>query len=338
MFEKRDVIYAVYREGSFSKAAARLHISQPSLSVMVSRVEKEIGEKLFDRSTSPIKPTTIGKKYLASCEGIADIQNEFINYINETHGLTIGEFSLGGSSLYMSNVIPYLLSAYSSRYPGVKVNLFDSESLNLDRLLQDGSVDLIIDARQEDEQHLNKFYLGTEFLLLAIPAEFEINLNLANNAFTYEDVKAKKHTIDSEKFLNSISAFKDQPFVLMQKGYDTRVRSDEVFDAFGFKVEPLFELNQLYSTFAMASSGIGATVVSDTIVRNSSNWGRKMYYYRVKHDCFVRDIFFHTKKNRLVTHAMRAFINVSKNLQPLTEYKKIVDETELESLYISERI
>ena len=57
MFQGMEYIYEVYKEKSFSKAAAALFISQPSLSANVKRVEHRIGYPIFDRSTKPLQLT-----------------------------------------------------------------------------------------------------------------------------------------------------------------------------------------------------------------------------------------------------------------------------------------
>ena len=57
MFQGMEYIYEVYKEKSFSKAAAALFISQPSLSANVKRVENRIGYPIFDRSTKPLQLT-----------------------------------------------------------------------------------------------------------------------------------------------------------------------------------------------------------------------------------------------------------------------------------------
>ena len=54
MFQGMEYVYEVYKEKSFSKAAANLFISQPSLSANVRRVESRIGYPVFDRSTKPL--------------------------------------------------------------------------------------------------------------------------------------------------------------------------------------------------------------------------------------------------------------------------------------------
>ena len=64
MFQGMEYIYEVYKEKSFSKAAAALFISQPSLSANVKRVENRIGYPIFDRSTKPLQLTEVGKHYI----------------------------------------------------------------------------------------------------------------------------------------------------------------------------------------------------------------------------------------------------------------------------------
>ena len=68
MFQGMEYVYEVYKEKSFSKAAANLFISQPSLSANVKRVENRIGYPIFDRSTKPLGLTECGKEYIRCVE------------------------------------------------------------------------------------------------------------------------------------------------------------------------------------------------------------------------------------------------------------------------------
>ena len=61
MFTWKKYVYEVYKEKSFTKAAQNLYISQPSLSARIKKIEEYIGEPLFDRSTTPLQLTEVGK-------------------------------------------------------------------------------------------------------------------------------------------------------------------------------------------------------------------------------------------------------------------------------------
>ena len=66
MFTWKKYVYEVYKERSFTKAAQNLYISQPSLSARIKKIEEIIGEPLFDRSTTPLQLTEVGKVYIES--------------------------------------------------------------------------------------------------------------------------------------------------------------------------------------------------------------------------------------------------------------------------------
>ncbi len=80
MFQGMKYVYEVYKEKSFSKAAASLFISQPSLSANVKRIENRIGSPIFDRSTKPLQLTEVGEHYIQAIEKIMDIENNLENY------------------------------------------------------------------------------------------------------------------------------------------------------------------------------------------------------------------------------------------------------------------
>ena len=70
-------IRTIYETGSISRAAEKLYISQPSLSQLLKSVEKKVGAPLFDRSSQPLRPTTIGQKYLETAQHIMELDTEF---------------------------------------------------------------------------------------------------------------------------------------------------------------------------------------------------------------------------------------------------------------------
>ena len=318
MFRKKDIIAAIYREGGFSKASKKLHIAQPSLSVMVSGVEQEIGAKLFDRSVSPVRLTRVGEKYLECCDNISMIEDDFINYVNDINGLEIGEISIGGSALYISNIVPHILSEFSRRHPSIKIRLYDMDTPALIRMIQSGELDVAIDNFPSNVEKLDKHYLGTEILLLAVPQDYSINENLREFAYSYEDIIKGMHVARTRPYLENMRAFNDQPFILLQESFDTRKRCDAVFEDYGIKVRAAYELNQLQSAFGMASSGLGITIISDTLVRQSEYSAANMCYYAVRSPEFTRDVYYYTRKSRMISRDLQEFLDISHDTRLLT--------------------
>ena len=146
MFRGMEYVYAVYKEKSFSKAAEKLFISQPSLSANVKREEQCVGYPIFDRSTKPLGLTEPGKKYIETVEKILSMQNEFSEYIDDLGDLKTGKLVLGGSSLYSSWVLPPLMGQFAKKYPQVKLELIEETTANLQKMLQNGEVDLVLET------------------------------------------------------------------------------------------------------------------------------------------------------------------------------------------------
>ncbi|QIB69820.1 LysR family transcriptional regulator [Aminipila butyrica] len=318
MFAKKDLIYAVYKEKSFSKAAESLFISQPSLSAMIKKVESKVGEPIFDRSTNPIQLTEIGKKYIACCEAIAKTEDTFANYLNDTYELKTGSLALGSNHLFMANVLPKFIEIFVGRYPYIDLNLVDSHSHDLEKKLLDGELDLIIDNKELNPSIYEKFFLGTEFLLLAVPRKLEINQGLEKYQLSYKDILKNRHIDDDQVLSTPLSFFAHTPFVLMPEGNDTRTRTNNIFLRQSIKPNLLFQLNQLATVYTIISIGLGSSFISDTLIKQSPAMQTQLVFYKVDDPDTKRKVFFHAKKNRYMTKAMEEFIAISKKYSPLS--------------------
>ena len=314
IFSKKDLIQAIYQEGGFLRAARALHIAQPSLSVMVAGIEKEIGGQLFDRSTNPVRLTPLGVKYLECAGSISMIEDDFFNYMNELQGLETGSIALGSNTLYMANIIPEILSVYAQKHPMIHLSLYEHESRDLIDQLHSGQLELVIDNLPDDDR-MERHYLGTEYLLIAVPEKSDLNRKWSKFAYSHDDIVEGEHLKGRSRYLNDMRLLN-----LLQKGLDTRRRCDIVFGENGVMVQSVYELNQLSSAFGIAASGLGLTVVSDTLIRHSLDWACKMQYYMVRSPEFTRDVYFYTMKNRLVTRTIKDFIDTSRDLNPFSVY------------------
>ena len=113
MFKNKEYVLTVYKEGSFTKAAEKLFVSQPSLSASVKRIEDRIGAPVFDRSSTPVTLTEVGREYVKYALEIEDKENDFSRYISDHTNLLTGKIRVGGSSFFSSFVIPNLISDFN---------------------------------------------------------------------------------------------------------------------------------------------------------------------------------------------------------------------------------
>ena len=312
MFNNMMYVYEVYREKSFSKAAAKLYISQPSLSAMVKKVEMRIGAPLFDRSTNPVKLTECGEEYIKCVEKIIDIENEFSHYVNDLHDLATGYLTIGASNFFSSYMLPPLITRYMEKYPRVTVKLVESNTPRIGEKLTDGSLDLIMDNYEFDEKLFKKKVCYSETLLFAVRTDHVKETRAWEYALTAEDIQRDVH-LAKDTAPVPLTALESLPFVLLRQGNDTRVRAEKIFSEGGISPKVLMRLDQLATAFHVAYSGIGATLVSDTLVKKIRP-NEELSYFRVEGPYARRDVYFFYKRGKYVSRSMEELMNMGAEL------------------------
>ncbi len=306
MFHDIEYILEVYRQRSFSKAAKALYISQPSLSHTIKRTESMLGGDIFDRSYKPLILTELGKKYIASAMEIQNIKNQFQQYLQDTSEEVIGNLSVGGTTTFTSFVLPRVISSYACKYPRVKLQITEASSSILEDKLMNGALDIVIDNGNLNEEFFTCIPFEKEEILLAVPKTLD-----THNPYKTEQEKTRKQTAVVIEKLPTIplSVFSDQPFILLKEGNDTRKRSDLICNEAGFTPKILFELEQQIAAYNMSVSGLGISFVGELLVRESQR-PDKLNYYRIDNNLAQRNISIFYKKNRHLSKAANAFINI----------------------------
>lgn len=307
IFNKKDIIYTIYQEKSFSKAAQKLFIAQPALSVLVKKIEDDIGLPLFDRSSKPIGMTPAGMEYIRATEAIRHIENAFINYVDAVNELQTGELKIGSNQLFSSLVLPRFVSEFIAKYPNIHLDLVDDNSVVLKNLIATGQVDLIIDNQKLDPEIFEQHIFRSEQLLLAVPAFFECNRDLEAFQLKHTDILEDRH-ISPEVLPVDLQAFSKIPFVFMTQDNDTRERTDAIFK--DCQPPMLFEIDRLVTLYNFVEIGTAASVVSDTLVKNTQNPSDNVLFYKLDSAFASRDIYITYKKNKYYSKAMRSFIEL----------------------------
>ncbi len=307
MFRRKDYIYAVYEEKSFSKAAQKLMISQPSLSAIIKKTEEELGLPLFDRSTNPIGLTDFGKRYIQSVQQVNRLEGELENYVSDTNDLKRGSVVVGSGSHYVSYVLPQYVFQFMQAYPDVKLSLVETTSENLETRLYHEELDVILDNRELPSDQFEKCYFSTEYLLLAVPKSFPCNEKATPYRLSYEDILWNNHL---DKRPVPFELFADVPFIMMTQKNSTRTKADMIFDHYHMTPIKTMELNQLSSAYIIASQGTAACFVSDTLIKTSGKATDNMYFYTFPLHLARRDVYFQYKKKKYCTKATSAFIKM----------------------------
>lgn len=309
MFSSMKYVYEVYKEHSFSKAAQNLYISQPSLSATIKKTELRIGAPIFDRSTNPIQLTECGKKYIKSIEEIMDIQNSFDNYVNNLNELKTGQLAIGGSNLFASFILPPLITKFTQKYPLVKIHLIESDTATLKNMLLHGSLDLVIDNYAFHDPIYTKQFFADETLLLAVPRRLESNNKAREYQLTYEDIISKRHLAEGTPTV-PLTLFKDDPFIFLRTGNDTRFRAEKICQDHELSPNIILKLDQQITSYNVACYGMGIAFVSDTLVCKAMPVPN-IIFYKLDEPHSKRTIYFYHKQTKYITRAMEEFLKIA---------------------------
>lgn len=308
MFQGMEYVMAVYQEQSFSKAADKLFISQPSLSANIKRIEKRLGFDIFDRSTIPLKVTEFGEEYIRNAKEIKRIERDFSLYLNNYSNLQFGRIALGGTSLFAAMILPRLMARFSQEYPGIQLELFEATTNKLINMLHDGEIDLLLDNAHLEEGSYESKAFAEEYLLLAVPESFNVNHRLAQHQVKVEDIKAGEERLAQIQPV-SLSNFKDYPFVLLKEDNDTGMRARILCQEQNFEPDVLFNVEQQMTSFNVSQSEMAISFIGDTLLASAPDT-HKLCYYRIAGEQAKREIRFYWRKDRYQSKAAQAFIDL----------------------------
>ena len=219
-------ILAIAENGSITDTASKLFISQPSLSAMLSSVEKELGVQLFDRNSTPITPTLAGEAYLdAAREMLGVIRNLELN-IEQIKDSQSGRLSIYCGHQFSALLFPFLLPDFMAKYPKIQLHLSEISHSDVLSLRNSDDVDILFSDLNTDVPFFDREMILEEELVLFAPKSFVPEF--------VQDAEHSRPCID-------LSCAKAQPFVLMKQGSRLRGKVDNIFDDFGINPNIILE-------------------------------------------------------------------------------------------------
>jgi DNA-binding transcriptional LysR family regulator len=138
---------AAYEEGSFSKAAAREHCTQPGLSVYIQRLETILSHRLFDRKARGVTPTIAGRHFYVCCADVLKTVSVAEQRMLEMSGHAATNINVGVSPTVFKGVVPWMLPDYLSAHPYLDVRLAEAYSGTLTEWVVSGEVQVAIVTR-----------------------------------------------------------------------------------------------------------------------------------------------------------------------------------------------
>ena len=306
MEQNMQYIYQVYQDGSFTKAAEKLYLTQPALSMAVRQEEKNLGAALFDRSRRPLTLTQAGEAYIRAVERIRDFESDLSRELEDLSHLNTGRLHIGGTHYLNCFLLAEVLSGFSRRYPGIQLQVSEDSSARLAKRLEHRELDLTFSCAPE---HIERFEHQPAFfdhILLAVPRETPLSEELSRSALPAEDIQAGRHLSDSCVRV-PLKEFRELEFILLQKGNNLYDRSIHMFQEAGFTPKVKMALSQLVTAYRFADNGLGAAFISDRIVFSVPS--NRLLFFSIA-SLQVNRLFYALLPQRNYTaHAVKAFID-----------------------------
>lgn len=246
----RDYEYfiAVAEEGHFSKAAARCHVSQPTLSVQLKKLEERLGVALFERHPRQVLLTFAGEVVLAKARQMLRLNNEISQLAQAAQNPLVGSFKLGIIPTIAPYLLPHFMPFQQQNAPELKPILQEAQTQNLLKQLREGTLDAALLALPlNDIDDLAVTALYAEPFYLALPE----NHPLAHQeAITTQDLQERE-------------------LLLLEEGHCLRDHALEACEFLGKAENIELKATSLETVRYMVMSGQGVTLLPSLALKNT---------------------------------------------------------------------
>lgn len=155
-------VLVVAEHQNFTKAAEKAFVTQPTLSMQIQKLEEELDVLIFDRSSKPIKLTSIGEKIVNQARNIVNEAERIQDIVDQQKGFIGGEFKIGIIPTVMPTLLPMFLKTFTNRYPKVRLKIEELNTEDIIKKLNEGHLDAAIAATPLDNDNIKERVLYYE--------------------------------------------------------------------------------------------------------------------------------------------------------------------------------
>lgn len=304
-------VIAVGNTLSISKAAKELYITQPALTKFINKLEDEIGVKLFDRNSNPIKITYAGYRFIEEGKRILDIERRLKKELEEIVKMKRGKLNLGINSERGSLVLPYVIPEFQKRYPGIEINIIEGINSLIETEMLKGNLDICIETLPIETNGIDYKILDDDPIIIAVPEsnplckKFDLSENSPNTPYLLDP-----------KELNG------QEFIILVKDQGMGRTAYQAFERHTIKPIIKTKLRKNETALRMASAGAGIVF---TPVRTPLRIDliKPMVYFTLENPVFCRKLVVSYKEGIGIGYIETQFIEVLKEIINNTECLKV---------------
>ncbi|MFI5608552.1 LysR family transcriptional regulator [Amycolatopsis sp. NPDC051903] len=253
-----EYFVAVAEEANFTRAAARMHVAQPGVSAQIRRLERELGQPLFDRSGRAVRLTDVGEAALPHARAALAAVAAVRETVAEHEGLVRGQVAMGMVTSAGPVALPDFLAGFAERYPGVEITLGEANSDVMVDALRDGQLDVAVIGLADGVPAGLATQVVLDEALVAVVAP--------------SDVLADRTEV-------TLAQLSERSLICLPKGTGLRGVLDRAFATAGLHPRVTLEASDPNVLAQLAMRGLGVALVPESLAR---------YYAEQLHPALLR--------------------------------------------------
>ena len=272
---------------NITRAAERLRVSQPNITVAIKKLEGELGIQLFDRSQKQLSLTPEGAVFLGRVEvALRNIQDAVLE-VNDYKQLQKGTIKIGIPPMMGAYLFPKIFSSFQRRYSHLDVYLHEEGSVAIREQLERDELDFGIIIIPDTSPNLQLLPMARSQIVCCVPENSDLT---ARKAITLQDIE-------------------DRNLIMLKEGSFLRQTMLQKMKTAGVTPNIVLESNQVVTIMGLVASGVGNAFLLDMIVRDTPG----IRALPLATPVFV-DVGLAWKRDRYISRAAQSFIEFSKDI------------------------
>ena len=272
---------------NITRAAERLRVSQPNITVAIKKLEGELGIQLFDRSQKQLSLTPEGAVFLGRVEvALRNIQDAVLE-VNDYKQLQKGTIKIGIPPMMGAYLFPKIFSSFQRRYSHLDVYLHEEGSVAIREQLERDELDFGIIIIPDTSPNLQLLPMARSQIVCCVPEDSDLT---ARKAIPLQDIEARN-------------------LIMLKEGSFLRQTMLQKMKTAGVTPNIVLESNQVVTIMGLVASGVGNAFLLDMIVRDTPG----IRALPLATPVFV-DVGLAWKRDRYISRAAQSFIEFSKDI------------------------
>lgn len=290
-----EAFVCVADKKSFSKAARKLYLTQPTISAHIASLEKELDARLFIRNTKEVSLSEDGTILYSYAKQMIDLEEQIEACFCGERQSDVRKITIAASTVPAQYILPGILSRFIEKYPKEQFKVIETDSSKVIELIAGGAADIGFSGTVLERKFCKYIPFYKDELIIIMP-----------NTGKYRELMEKE----------DLSWLKNEPYIMREEGSGTRKEAEKQLKQYGIDVERLAIVASMESQEAIKRSvanGMGISIISRLAAEEEIRAG-KVLWRKVPGEGEGRDINIVYNKNFHLSKSAERFIRVVKEM------------------------